>query len=114
MRLLSSIVGVFAQLTIPKILRASLFGLYAKTYNLNVSEITRDYQNYQSFQDFFTREIDSNDRPVSPAKYVSPVDGTVVDFGFFSSELEIKVKSFPYLLKELLPDLTATLLMVSI
>ena len=104
MRLLSSLVGIIAVIYIPKQFRKFIFRLYTKIYDLNESEFNRGYDQYINFQDFFTREIDPKLRPIAEVKIISPVDGNVVDFGNFNDKDEILVKSFPYLLSELIPN----------
>lgn len=104
LKTLSTIVGVLATITIPRIFRTFLFGSYCKFYKVNLTELPRRLNQFKNFQDFFTREIDPASRPISNAKFVSPVDGLLVEYGYFTEDKKINVKSFSYLLKEFIPD----------
>ena len=53
-------------------------------YQIQLNECSRKNINeYKSFNDFFTRELSLNNRPIAEnAKLIiSPVDGTVAQFG---------------------------------
>lgn len=104
MKTLSAIVGVLATITIPRFLRPFFFLPYCLFYKVNRQELPRAIKEFRNFQDFFTREIESKLRPIAGSRYVSPVDGLLVEFGYFSENKEIEVKSLSYLLNEFIPD----------
>ncbi|MDH3216797.1 MAG: phosphatidylserine decarboxylase, partial [Candidatus Krumholzibacteria bacterium] len=50
---------------------------FAKKMDVNVDEVARPLEDFASFNDFFTRDIDHSKRPVcgDPGVCTSPVDG---------------------------------------
>jgi phosphatidylserine decarboxylase len=51
-------------------------------YGVNMAEAANpDIASYSSFNDFFTRPLRDDARPLAPADYISPVDGAISQFG---------------------------------
>ncbi len=74
-------------------------------YDVNIVEADRDVPGgYQTFNDFFTRELASGCRPIEPslATVVSPVDGTLSASGTIKDAQIFQAKGRYYHLHELL------------
>ena len=74
-------------------------------YQIQLNECSRKNINeYKSFNDFFTRELSLNNRPIAEnAKLIiSPVDGTVAQFGSIKLGQLMQVKGINYRLDEFL------------
>jgi phosphatidylserine decarboxylase len=51
-------------------------------YGVNMAEAANsDIASYSSFNEFFTRPLRDDARPLAPADYISPVDGAISQFG---------------------------------
>ncbi|HWK24375.1 MAG TPA: phosphatidylserine decarboxylase [Ureibacillus sp.] len=77
---------------------------YSKVYDINVNEFSRDIKSYKSLQDFFTRQLKENVRPINRRNdmFISPVDAKVESFGQIDKEAIFTVKGKPYTLIDLL------------
>jgi len=74
-------------------------------YQIQLNECSRKNINeYKSFNDFFTRELSLNNRPIAEnvKLIISPVDGTVAQFGSIKSGQLMQVKGTNYRLDEFL------------
>jgi len=78
---------------------------FMRHYQIQLNEYSRKNINeYKSFNDFFTRELSLNNRPIAEnAKLIiSPVDGTVAQFGSIKLGRLMQVKGINYQLDEFL------------
>lgn len=68
---------------LPEFLRPLIYGLYANTFGVNLSEaLHEDLRYYQSLSEFFARPLKSGIRKIDEESIlVSPCDGTVLHFG---------------------------------
>ena len=74
-------------------------------YQIQLNECSRKNINeYKSFNDFFTRELSLNNRPIAEnvKLIISPVDGTVAQFGSIKLGQLMQVKGTNYRLDEFL------------
>lgn len=81
---------------------------FAESLNIDMKEAIREnYDQYQSFNDFFAREIKPESRPVAMERQslVSPADGRVFAYENIDVERIVQVKGFEYSLAELLGDI---------
>lgn len=79
--LLSRIVGKFAE---SRRLRLPLIRAFIRRYRVDLSEAKiQDIEEFENFNDFFTRELQESARPISdvPGAVVSPADGAVSQIG---------------------------------
>lgn len=73
-----------------------------KTYSVNLSEAkTQNIDDYECFNDFFTRELKDGVRPIGDG-FVSPVDGTLSQCGVIENGKLIQAKGKKYTLSALL------------
>ena len=63
-------------------LTTRLIQWFVKRYRVNMAEAADpDIRNYQSFNEFFTRALKVDARPIGKADLVCPVDGAISQFG---------------------------------
>lgn len=67
---------------------------FVKQYNVNMDESLRPVQDFKSFNDFFTREIDISKRPVrhDPRVCVCPADGRVLAYPAVEVDRTFRIK----------------------
>ena len=105
-RLLSSIVGVAGRSRNASIKRL-LVRNWINSFDVNMSEAARtNIDDYDSFVDFFTRELRPDARPIDPAlkSIVSPVDGTVSQVGMVDHGTLVQAKGHKYSLDQLVGE----------
>jgi phosphatidylserine decarboxylase len=79
--------------------------VFMKHFGISLAEAEFERPDaYRSFNHFFTRALKPSARPISfdPDAFVSPVDGTVSEFGAITNGRLIQAKGFDYSLVELL------------
>lgn len=103
-KLLSCVTYLIARTHIPYPLRGLAFRRFAQTFGLNLDEVKDPLNSYKSFNDFFTRELKSNVRPISNQAFslVSPVDAEVLQFGHIQHGQLIQAKGVTYSLQDFL------------
>ena len=80
---------------------------FCRLYRVNTQEAANSVPDgYQSFNDFFTRELKPGARSIVdiPGGIISPVDGTIAQFGFANNGVLIQAKGIEYELAQLLAD----------
>lgn len=102
---ISQMIGDIAKSHNPRI-KTSLIKAFAKTYNIRLDEYARDFKEYDSFNDFFTRELKPHARPIdiAPTAIVSPADGTVSQIGDIDNGQIIQAKKRWYSTGQLLAN----------
>jgi phosphatidylserine decarboxylase len=98
--------GRFARLHLPGFLLRPFLRWYAKRYGVDLTDAVRPLEDYESFVDFFTRELRPEARPLppDPAAIVSPCDGTIAMAGTIEQGTLLQVKGHTYTLAALLGD----------
>ena len=82
--------------------------MFSNTFNVDLNEaVNPDPKSYSTFNEFFTRELKPGLRPLSTAKIVSPVDGTISQFGDIKNGLILQAKGINYSLEKLLGENSA-------
>jgi phosphatidylserine decarboxylase len=70
---------------------------FVKRYNVNMMEAANpDTASYKSFNEFFTRPLRSDARPLAPAPFVSPVDGAISQCGPIEGDQVFQAKGHGY------------------
>ncbi|XP_043262630.1 phosphatidylserine decarboxylase proenzyme, mitochondrial isoform X2 [Colletes gigas] len=106
LRIISRIWGWIASLELPVVLRPTLYGFYAKTFDANLDEIDLSLSDFPSLVDFFVRPLKPDARPIDcHTNIVSPSDGTVLHFGPVTSCRVEQVKGITYNLRHFLGDI---------
>jgi phosphatidylserine decarboxylase len=77
---------------------------FIQHFNVNMEEAAEpDYTHYPSFNDFFTRALRENARPVTEGPVVvSPADGAISEFGNIEHDRILQAKNQTYSLEKLL------------
>lgn len=103
---ISRVVGAFARLRF-RPLAQPLMRLFVRSYGVDLSDAKRDaVSDYDSFNDLFTRELKDEARPLAgdDSVIVSPVDGTLSEFGALDGAKLVQAKGRHYTAAELLAD----------
>ncbi|MBY0572513.1 MAG: archaetidylserine decarboxylase [Undibacterium sp.] len=78
-------------------LTTGLIRWFVKRYQVNMQEAANpDITSYASFNDFFTRALRDDVRPLSDAAYICPVDGAISEFGSIESGQIFQAKGHTY------------------
>lgn len=104
-RLGSAIAGWAASRELPRALRPTVLGGFARAYAIDLGEAEHPLEDYPSLQDFFTRRLKPGLRPQDeaiPGAINSPVDARVFSEGRITSNTMIQAKGLPYRASELL------------
>ena len=101
--LVSRLAGYLADLQVPAPLLKSLIQVYSKFYKIQLDEVKKPVSSFKNFTDFFTRELKKDARFIDPAPnvIVSPVDGTIAEFGDIEAGLLVQAKGVYYTLNDL-------------
>lgn len=101
---LSRLCGLATRLPLPRGLRPSLYGWFARRYRADLAEIDGPLEQFASFATFFRRPLRAGARPIAATALVSPCDGKVVTAGPLRGERIEQVKGRDYSLADLLGD----------
>ncbi len=88
-------------------IRDPLIRWFASAYRVDLSDAEHsDLARYSTFNDFFTRALAPNARPLAGDErtVVSPVDGMLTEFGTLDGDRMLQAKGAPYSLTELLGE----------
>ena len=78
-------------------LTTRLIKWFVGRYGVNMAEAANpDISSYATFNDFFTRSLKSNARPLAPADLVCPVDGAISQFGPMVGDQIFQAKGHSY------------------
>ncbi|XZG70174.1 archaetidylserine decarboxylase [Chitinibacteraceae bacterium HSL-7] len=76
---------------------------FVRKYGVNMAEAAEsDVAVYRSFNDFFTRALKEDARPLANAELICPVDGAISQFGPVSSGQIVQAKGQTYTVRALL------------
>ncbi|PPD17291.1 MAG: phosphatidylserine decarboxylase, partial [Methylotenera sp.] len=93
---LTILAGKFANLQAGK-LTTSVIAWFVKRYQVNMTEAENpDISSYKTFNDFFTRPLKSNARPLAKADFICPVDGAISQFGYIDQDQLFQAKNHNY------------------
>ena len=78
---------------------------FVKKYQVNLAEAKiENIEDYIHFNDFFTRALKPNLRPISDSRFISPVDGVVSQSGKIDETQILQAKGRQYSTAEILAD----------
>lgn len=84
-------------------LTTAVIGWFVKRYHVNMDEAANpDIASYRSFNEFFTRPLKANTRPLAKATFICPVDGAISQFGAIEKDQIFQAKGHYYSTLELL------------
>ena len=64
----------------------------------------KEITEYEHFNDFFTRSLRADSRPISDSKLISPVDGVVSQSGKIENSIILQAKGKKYSVSALIGD----------
>lgn len=99
-------VGYISDLRIPKILLGPMIEAYSLAFGAKLGESEKQIHEFATFNEFFTRKLKAGARKIAASKsaIISPVDGTIQDFGKIDTGKLIQAKGNDYSLEALLYD----------
>lgn len=103
---LSELAGRLAQSRHP-VVKKTFIRTFATAYGIKLDDYARgSLSQYDSFNDFFTRELKENARPIDsdPASVVSPADGIISQLGQINADRVLQAKGKTYDVGQLLAD----------
>lgn len=81
---------------------SSIIRWFIKKYGVNMDEaLNPDITSYSSFNEFFTRALKPDARPLANADFVCPVDGTISQFGHIEKDQIFQAKGHSFSTTEL-------------
>ncbi|MFZ9440132.1 MAG: archaetidylserine decarboxylase [Hylemonella sp.] len=76
---------------------------FIRRYQVNMAEAAEpDAASYASFNEFFTRALKNEARPLAPARFICPVDGAISQFGAIARDQIFQAKRHSYHTRALL------------
>ena len=104
--LLSRLFGIFSRARFPPPLQNFIIKVYARLYNVNLSEAGKSIEQYKSLNEFFTRSLKKGSRPLAKGKntLISPVDGVLSGMGRIHNDSLLQAKGMKYSLEDLLGE----------
>lgn len=100
---LSRTIGRLVHARLPAPLARRLVRWFARTYQIDVDAAALDLHHYPSIGTFFTRDLREGLRPIE-SDFVSPVDGTLRNFGPVTNGRLEQIKGKTYTLSRFLAD----------
>ena len=78
-------------------LTTRIISAFVRRYGVNMEEaVNPDIGSYPSFNEFFTRALRPDARPIAKADFVSPVDGAISQFGAIKGDQIFQAKGHEY------------------
>lgn len=78
-------------------LTTAVIGWFVKRYQVDMLEAANsDIASYSSFNEFFTRPLKANARPIAKADFICPVDGAISQFGAIEKDQIFQAKGHYY------------------
>lgn len=101
-------IGWVAKARVPRRLRAGLYTHFARRFGIDMSEVDRPLEEFESLDAFFTRPLPPGARPIAPGDdvAVSPCDGVLSEMGVAEGGRMIQCKGRDYTVRGLLADET--------
>jgi phosphatidylserine decarboxylase len=104
---LSRGIGWLSRRKVPRVLRRSIYGGFARYAGADLSQLDRPIDAFERFDDFFARPLQPGARPLAADDDVlSPVDGTISELGLAEGGRLIQCKGLDYTIRGLLADAT--------
>ena len=95
-RALTAFAGALARRPLGNFTQANI-RRFVKRYGVDMNEAAEpDISRYATFNDFFTRALKEGARPFADADYLSPVDGTISQFGAIEQDQIFQAKGHRY------------------
>ncbi len=87
------------------LIKTPFIHFFAKAYKIDMSLAQRpSLSDYHSFNDFFTRELKPEARPIAATSLICPADGAISQIGAIEGDQLLQAKGVSYSLEALLAD----------
>ncbi len=74
-----------------------VIGWFVKRYHVNMAEaVNPNISSYKTFNEFFTRPLNADVRPLAKADFICPVDGAISQFGSIQQDQIYQAKGHHY------------------
>ncbi len=102
----SRLMGRLADKKLPRIILVPWISAHCMLFGANMSESKKDVYGFQTFNEFFTRELAPGLRKIDVSKnsVISPVDGRIMEFGTIEKNAILQAKGKTYTLESFLED----------
>ena len=101
-QLITVVAGKLANLECKK-LTPKVIVWFIKRYQVNMQEAANsDISSYKTFNDFFTRALKADVRPLAKVDFICPVDGAISQFGEIKNDQIFQAKDHAYTTLKLL------------
>ena len=102
--IISRLGGIFARWRPPHNIKMLILNTFCRMYGINLKEAELKLSEYNSLNEFFTRALKRNARPIHKGKKIitSPVDGKILNFGVIKKGNIIQVKGNETPIKDIL------------
>lgn len=95
-QLITVIAGKLADLECPS-LTPKVIAWFVKRYQVNMQEAANpDINSYKTFNEFFTRLLKQDARPIANAAFICPVDGAISQLGAINKDQIFQAKGHDY------------------
>ena len=95
-QVLTRLAGLLAHLEVG-LLTTKVITWFVKRYQVNMAEAENsDISSYKTFNEFFTRPLKTDARPVAKADFICPVDGAISQFGAIEQDQIFQAKGHRY------------------
>ena len=103
----SRLCGIIAERPLPAWLLTPMIEGFIRVFKIDMSEAAEPISAFPTFNAFFTRRLKPEARSIPPdSSIISPVDGTVGQFGTLNEGRLVQAKGLEYTLSDLLDDPT--------
>jgi phosphatidylserine decarboxylase len=96
-------VGKAAHVPWPQTMNRRMVKVFARHYQIDLSEIEKPIEDYSTLGEFFSRKLKPGVRPIM-GEVIHPCDGTLIESGRIHDALLIQAKGKSYKVDEFLPD----------
>ncbi len=93
--------GAISEIHFPSEVQTRLNRAFATIAQIDINEARRPIESYDTLNEFFTRDLKPEARPIASCDVVSPVDGRISAFGRVTEETILSVKNQRFNVDEL-------------
>lgn len=95
--------GFLANQELPPVVLQNFINFYRYVYKVDLAESQGQQEDYKTFNEFFTRDINFKKRKVDQTALaiISPVDGTIIRYGAIKKDAFYSAKGIDFSLQEL-------------
>lgn len=105
-RMISKIMENIANFQFPSWIMEKIILIYSSLLKVNLDEAEHPVSHYKTLNEFFIRRLKKGVRPIdnNPKTIISPVDGTIMDFGLIKEDKMVQVKGIEFSVCDLIKE----------